>query len=283
MDEAGDALRRMSTFATCSTQLTTCQVTLAKEGFSYNSLTSAVTCESCKRVLEADGTPAHYPGCKFSNMKDTATQKLTNNSMKSSNLRDSGQGRSNGRVNHLQLPRAPVRLNSTGSSHGSEEDLTQLHVNRSGGYRHHVDPREIRSRLDTPVVRAIIEKGTPVNLIREAIERRLMNFGDDFPNARSLLRAVYEIENEDSLYQLVEHNEELTELEENADLPASPRDPGEVDPSPEWTCKVCLDAEVRVVFLPCAHLVCCHRCAVKIHSCPICRMRILRSVKASFD
>ncbi|XP_077295172.1 putative inhibitor of apoptosis [Arctopsyche grandis] len=40
------------------------------------------------------------------------------------------------------------------------------------------------------------------------------------------------------------------------------------------TCKICLDSEVSVVFLPCGHLVSCIACATGLLQCPICRGNI---------
>lgn len=39
-------------------------------------------------------------------------------------------------------------------------------------------------------------------------------------------------------------------------------------------CKVCLDEEVGVVFLPCGHLVTCVQCAPGVNQCPMCRTAI---------
>ena len=39
----------------------------------------------------------------------------------------------------------------------------------------------------------------------------------------------------------------------------------------ERMCKICMDAEVNVVFLPCGHLSCCAGCANGMNSCPMCR------------
>ena len=41
-------------------------------------------------------------------------------------------------------------------------------------------------------------------------------------------------------------------------------------------CKVCMDAEICFVFLPCGHLCTCENCAVNrnLKDCPICRVRI---------
>ncbi|XP_076444560.1 E3 ubiquitin-protein ligase XIAP-like isoform X2 [Babylonia areolata] len=39
-------------------------------------------------------------------------------------------------------------------------------------------------------------------------------------------------------------------------------------------CKICLDKEVCMTFLPCGHLVCCSECAPALRNCPMCRQRI---------
>ncbi|TMW39839.1 hypothetical protein DOY81_015081, partial [Sarcophaga bullata] len=39
-------------------------------------------------------------------------------------------------------------------------------------------------------------------------------------------------------------------------------------------CKVCLDEEVGVVYLPCGHLVTCVQCAPGVNQCPMCRTAI---------
>ncbi|XP_077525638.1 death-associated inhibitor of apoptosis 2-like [Haemaphysalis longicornis] len=44
-------------------------------------------------------------------------------------------------------------------------------------------------------------------------------------------------------------------------------------------CKVCLDAEVGVLFLPCGHLVACPACASALTSCAVCRREILGMVR----
>jgi hypothetical protein len=45
------------------------------------------------------------------------------------------------------------------------------------------------------------------------------------------------------------------------------------------TCKICLDEDINVVFLPCGHLVCCTVCAPALNRCPICRANIREVVK----
>ncbi|XP_051889322.1 baculoviral IAP repeat-containing protein 7-like [Pristis pectinata] len=48
----------------------------------------------------------------------------------------------------------------------------------------------------------------------------------------------------------------------------------------ERTCKVCMDKDVCIVFLPCGHLVVCGDCAPNLRRCPICRALIRGSVRA---
>ncbi|KAI8742853.1 baculoviral IAP repeat-containing protein 3 [Biomphalaria glabrata] len=48
----------------------------------------------------------------------------------------------------------------------------------------------------------------------------------------------------------------------------------------QTVCKICLDQEVAVVFLPCGHLVSCTECATAMKDCPVCRMNIKGIVRA---
>ena len=48
------------------------------------------------------------------------------------------------------------------------------------------------------------------------------------------------------------------------------------------TCKVCLDREVSLVFLPCGHLVSCSSCADQLTDCPVCRKRITQKIRTFF-
>ncbi|XP_043337589.1 baculoviral IAP repeat-containing protein 2 isoform X1 [Cervus elaphus] len=47
----------------------------------------------------------------------------------------------------------------------------------------------------------------------------------------------------------------------------------------ERTCKVCMDKEVSIVFIPCGHLVVCQECAPSLRRCPICRGIIKGTVR----
>ncbi|XP_047530918.1 baculoviral IAP repeat-containing protein 7-B-like isoform X1 [Vanessa atalanta] len=45
-------------------------------------------------------------------------------------------------------------------------------------------------------------------------------------------------------------------------------------------CKVCMDNEVSVVFLPCGHLVSCAECGAALGACPLCRAQVKALVRA---
>ena len=47
----------------------------------------------------------------------------------------------------------------------------------------------------------------------------------------------------------------------------------------ERTCKICMDAELGVVFLPCGHLSCCPGCARGMDFCPMCRTPIKEKIR----
>ena len=42
----------------------------------------------------------------------------------------------------------------------------------------------------------------------------------------------------------------------------------------EKECKICMDKEVGVVFIPCGHIACCVECGESFSYCPICRRKI---------
>ena len=48
----------------------------------------------------------------------------------------------------------------------------------------------------------------------------------------------------------------------------------EASSPPSWECKVCFDARISALFMPCRHLVCCMPCANLSERCPVCREAI---------
>ncbi|XP_055917741.1 E3 ubiquitin-protein ligase LRSAM1-like [Eupeodes corollae] len=44
-------------------------------------------------------------------------------------------------------------------------------------------------------------------------------------------------------------------------------------------CVICMEENVRIIFLPCGHMCCCLTCQLKVAICPMCRAEIERKVK----
>lgn len=47
----------------------------------------------------------------------------------------------------------------------------------------------------------------------------------------------------------------------------------------EKLCKICLDKDIGIVFIPCGHLVACKECSESLIKCPICCGNIMQKVK----
>lgn len=47
----------------------------------------------------------------------------------------------------------------------------------------------------------------------------------------------------------------------------------------EKQCKICMDRDICMVFIPCGHLVCCQQCSAAVDKCPICCGAISQKIK----
>lgn len=209
-----------------------------------------------------------------------------------------------------------------------------------------VETREVRARMDTPMVAIILDMGFDAAHVRSVIERRLASTGNDFANAQSLLQALLDggDEDRDETAPTAEQpapapwDEDRDETQipsaPTAEQPVSTHNPDmEMEPqaateqaktrnqkkrnkkkkSPDLleetmecvegrarsespcedqsiaekirelqtqkTCKICMDADVNITFLPCGHLVSCATCAPALRNCPICRGLIRGTVR----
>ncbi|KAL3882670.1 hypothetical protein ACJMK2_028987 [Sinanodonta woodiana] len=48
----------------------------------------------------------------------------------------------------------------------------------------------------------------------------------------------------------------------------------------QMTCKICMDREACIVFLPCCHMMACPQCAPALRKCPVCRQLVKGTVRA---
>ena len=47
-------------------------------------------------------------------------------------------------------------------------------------------------------------------------------------------------------------------------------------------CKICMEKEAIILFLPCAHILCCQVCADSVRECPVCRSAIQSRIRSFF-
>lgn len=95
--------------------------------------------------------------------------------------------------------------------------------------------------------------------------------GDDFPNAESLLEALFDLsEKTNSTSQ--------EELDINK-TSSSGNDASNQNNNHNNRCKLCGLNEINTVFLPCGHLITCSQCGASKKNCPVCKATISRAVK----
>ena len=47
----------------------------------------------------------------------------------------------------------------------------------------------------------------------------------------------------------------------------------------EDLCKICMVNELECVFYDCGHMICCKNCSKGLTDCPVCRNKIIQSIK----
>ena len=60
------------------------------------------------------------------------------------------------------------------------------------------------------------------------------------------------------------------------------KDPSSEELQRHFECKICFDAVVSTVFLPCGHCMACTTCGVKLRNCPLCVSVVERVTHVTF-
>ncbi|KAI8745585.1 E3 ubiquitin-protein ligase XIAP [Biomphalaria glabrata] len=129
-----------------------------------------------------------------------------------------------------------------------------------------------------PAVRAVSELGIPQNFVIEMA--KCIKAEDSNLSADKILAKIN-----------AEKNEVAVSPVENRLPNVSPASAHEIEIirrlkennnvlRQQTTCKICMDREVDIVFLPCGHLVSCTECAVAMKDCPVCRAHVKGTVRA---
>ncbi|XP_067676813.1 baculoviral IAP repeat-containing protein 7-like [Haliotis asinina] len=173
-----------------------------------------------------------------------------------------------------------------------------------------LDPRELSARMDSPMVQTVLRMDIPRDRVAKAIQNRLQETGDDFTSVENLMEAIFALPDIDPAptdvaaqtaskssgsvarsqgdKQMADKDLDIGEKggdsEEKAMDDSSDEDSQSLmeenrQLKEQRQCKICMDEEVNVVFLPCGHLVCCATCAPALRKCPICRANIRGTVR----
>ena len=153
----------MSTFQTWPKCDIVSPEVLARDGFIYTLLGDGVKCVFCDGILrtwERNDNPAvehdrHYPTCPFVGGHDVGNIPIA-----------------------VDPRRKKIPLIAKQTSKVSSEGSNKL------------DVREIKARLDTPLVRKILSMGYSMDLIRLVLTEKLTTSGDDFHNMISFIEAL---------------------------------------------------------------------------------------------
>ena len=125
-------------------------------------------------------------------------------------------------------------------------------------------------------VTEIEQLGIPTGAIRAAITRKLQAGNGHFNDNESLLEAA--LKENDKLNQL-ELNMSTLQIEKPRDEDMETILAENTKLKEERMCRICMDDIACVVFLPCAHLLSCAKCAPCLQDCPTCRIPIKGTVR----
>ncbi|CAH1961036.1 unnamed protein product [Acanthoscelides obtectus] len=179
-----------------------------------------------------------------------------------------------------------------------------------------ITEQEVQAQLSSPQAMAALNIGLTLETVKRAIREKLEQTGIGYSQADALVEAALNIQHEhvaEHDQDALEPNFHVDCAVREAIAPVKPSECHNVPvdvanemteqvveesvrpiPSAKKTltleeenrllkearlCKICMDAEVGIVFLPCGHLVTCVNCAPNLEDCPVCRSAIKASVR----
>lgn len=189
--------------------------------------------------------------------------------------------------------------------------------------RKDVSEREIQSHMTLPPALAALNIGLSVGRVKQAIREKLERTGIGFSSEDALIEATLNLQRDEdeevdphisrsvtnmlndvlqrSLIDARKEQQQLTDTLVTMHMAAPSNCPlvnksAESEDAQNLTleeenrqlkearlCKICMDGEVGVVFLPCGHLATCINCAPNLQDCPVCRSPIKATVRTFFS
>ncbi|KAM6953277.1 E3 ubiquitin-protein ligase XIAP isoform 2-T2 [Aplochiton taeniatus] len=133
-------------------------------------------------------------------------------------------------------------------------------LNHQNGFSSH-DKEGLRSAM----TQKAIEMGLEPSLVERTVQEKIQRTGSDYSNLEALLH--------DCFNKTPDTN--VTMAEEQCDDPLEKLRKLQK----EKLCKVCMDRDICIVFIPCGHLVTCKECSEPLSKCPICCGAISQKIK----
>lgn len=146
--------------------------------------------------------------------------------------------------------------------------------------------------------------GLPVGRVKQAILQKLQETGCNYSSADALIEATLNLQLEDAdvpdadiqiqqevasiLNRVVEKSlpphqlnaeKTIASVSQEEHLPKLSLEEENRQLKEARLCKICMDNEIGVVFLPCGHLTTCVNCAPSLKDCPVCRSVIKGTVR----
>lgn len=114
--------------------------------------------------------------------------------------------------------------------------------------------------FENPMVHEAIRMGFSFRDIKKIIEEKIQTSGSNYKSLEVLVADLVNAQKDNthdessqtSLQKEISTEEQLRLLQE------------------EKLCKICMDRNIAVVFIPCGHLVTCKQCAEAVDKCPMC-------------
>ncbi|XP_050447704.1 E3 ubiquitin-protein ligase XIAP-like isoform X1 [Cataglyphis hispanica] len=166
----------------------------------------------------------------------------------------------------------------------------------------------VKRLLDTAPVKAALEIGLHVDRVTKALKRRMEEVGEPYVNVTQLIEAVLHdqlmedhtrfdnntptsssLELKTLFNQIMQSASNSTSKTQVSNTAENKHDKKETDNESDdimslreetrklkeaRLCKICMDNELAIVFLPCGHLATCDNCTPALTTCPLCRLKI---------
>lgn len=133
------------------------------------------------------------------------------------------------------------------------------------------------------IVVAIAGMSFPLDIIRNVLRTKVEETGMSFSTCDPFIeKIVNEMQRRHKQTETPDVEEKISDIEEDIPVTLSNDNRRRDCENIDITCKICLDKNIAILFLPCQHMATCGPCAASIISCPICRAPIRYIVKPIF-